>query len=255
LDKDKVIPLEDRLPQLKRERKQKANRRFAFYASLFFLLVLIVVYVQSPLSKINRIIVEGEQITARSDIVRASGLTANTHIWDIRSRKIADRVEQLRTIRSADVHTYFPNTVRIHVTEYGRKAYLSKGDRYYPILQNGAVLDDLPIGKLPTDAPILIHFTDKSALKAVSAGLSALPTQAVRNISDIHYQKSSDMEDNLLLYMNDGNRIIASTKTFSKNIKFYPKIIAGLPEGKKGTIHLSVGSYFVPYQQSGSNNK
>lgn len=71
MDKKKVVALENRLPQLKKERKQRANRRFAFYASLFFLLILIVVYFQSPLSRVHSISVSGEQIVSEDQVIKA----------------------------------------------------------------------------------------------------------------------------------------------------------------------------------------
>lgn len=255
MEKDKVVPLEDRLPQLKKERKQKANRRFIFYATVFFLLILIVVYFQSPLSRVRHISVTGEQIAGTESVVRASGISQKTHIWDIRTDEAEKKIEKLPTVKSAEVRTNFPNQVNIQIKEFNRKAYLFKGGRYYPILQNGAILSEMPEDKLPVDAPVLVGFENPEMLKKVAEGLSGLPQQVIHSISDIHYINSQAGEDDLVLYMNDGNRIVASTRTFAKNIRLYPGIAANLPEGTHGTIHLSVGSYFVPYDETKEKNR
>lgn len=255
MSEKKVIPLEDRLPQLKKERKQRANRRLSFYATVFFILILAIVYFQSPFSRVNRIIVTGEQIVSQKKVIDASGVSNRTHIWDIRTGNVADRIKKLPTVKSAAVHISFPNTVRIRVQEYQRKAYLLKGGKYYPILQDGAVLTAISATALPTDAPILIGFNSPKALKAVGEGLTGLPGDLLHDISDVHYIASHAGGDDLILYMNDENQIVASTKTFSQNIRLYPEIAANLPKGKKGTVHLSVASYFVPYNSVNSNNR
>lgn len=246
MDRKKVVSLEDRLPQLKKERKQRANRRFIFYASFFFLLILVVVYFQSPLSKVDQISVSGEQLASPEKIVEASGISKQTHIWDIRSAGAEKKIEQLPTVQTASVRTVFPNRVMIHIKEFDRKAYLQKSGGYYPILQNGTLLGKLPGNKLPVDAPVLYGFSRKTELQAVAGGLAKIPQQVIHSISDIHYISGSANDDNLVLYMNDGNRVVASAKTFEKNIQLYPEIAANLPKGAHGTIHLSVGSYFVP---------
>lgn len=254
MDRNKVIPLEDRLPQLKKERKQKANRRFALYATIFFLLILAAVYFQSPFSRVSQISIEGQQIVSKEKVLQASGISNATHIWDVRSVNAENRIEKLHTVRKAMVHVAFPGAVTIRIQEYARKAYLLKNGKYFPILQNGTLLGPLQGTAMPMDAPVLVNFSDASALKAVSEGLTVFPAQLVHSISDIHYINSPGDPDNLMLYMNDGNRVVANTKTFAQNMKLYPEILANLPKGEHGTVHLSIGSYFVPYQSPKSNN-
>ncbi|BBN98576.1 cell division protein FtsQ/DivIB [Sporolactobacillus terrae] len=246
MDKKKVVALEDRLPQLKKERKQKANRRFALYATVFFLLVLIVVYIQSPLSRVQSITVQGEQITSSARVIKASGISNKTHIWDIGEKAVTRKIKKLPAVRSVTIKKKFPNHVTLSIREYTRKAYLQKNDGYYPILQNGAMLNKLSKGTFPFDAPVLIGFSEQDAIKKVAEGLSGISKQMAHNISDIHYIKASENNEDLVLYMNDGNQVVASTRTFVKNIKLYPEIVANLPKDQRGTIHLSVGSYFVP---------
>lgn len=242
----KVIPLEDRLPQLKMERKKRASRRFAFYTLIFFLLMLSVIFFQSPLSRVNQIRISGEQIASEASILKASGISNATHIWDVHAQSITRKLQKVPSVAHATITVSFPNIVTIRVQEYGRKAYLLRQGRYYPILENGSKLSMLPKGKLPMDAPVLIGFNQTEALKRVAEGLSHVPRAIIHNISDIHYIGHASSGNDLILYMNDGNKVVASTRTFATNIRVYPEIAANLPKGKTGTIHLSVGSYYVP---------
>ncbi|MFT8361740.1 MAG: FtsQ-type POTRA domain-containing protein [Sporolactobacillus sp.] len=249
----KIISLEDRLPQLKKERKKKANRRFALYALVFFLLLIAVVYFQSPLSRVTDIQVSGQQIASKASVLKASGLSMRTHIWDVHAAAIENGIRKLPSIEHAAVSISFPNRVSIRVQEYGRKAYLLRGGRYYPILENGSTLPALRAQQLPMDAPILIGFHKKEALKQVAEGLAHIPQAIIHTLSDIHYIHRASSGNDLMLYMNDGNKVVASTRTFAQNIRLYPEIAANLPKGRTGTIYLSVGSYYVPDSESTGN--
>lgn len=242
----KVIPLEDRLPKLKQERRQKANRRFVFYAAVFFILVLIIVYFQSPLSKVSHVDVSGEHYTSRAAIIKQSGLSNRPHYWDADVKAISRRVERLPFVKSAAVKRHFPNRVTIRVQEYSRKAYLEENGAYYPIMENGTMLAKLPKGQLPVDAPVLIGFKHDRLLRETAEGLAHSPQNIIHSISDIHLIHDKEEDGNLVLYMNDGNRVLASTATFAKNMAAYPSIAKHLPKNKRGTIHLSMGAYFEP---------
>lgn len=75
MEKGKLIVLEDRVPKLQEQRKQKANRRLILYLSLFFILILFIVYSQSSLSNVSNIEVQGNKHVSDKDIVKASGLS------------------------------------------------------------------------------------------------------------------------------------------------------------------------------------
>ncbi|MCD8500622.1 MAG: hypothetical protein LRY71_01750 [Bacillaceae bacterium] len=40
MDKQKIVSLEDRIPKLKQQRKQRANRRLIIYLSTFFFAIV-----------------------------------------------------------------------------------------------------------------------------------------------------------------------------------------------------------------------
>ncbi|WP_052363785.1 hypothetical protein [Geomicrobium sp. JCM 19037] len=68
-DDQKVISVQDRIPALKEQRKKRANRRLILYVSIFFILIAAVVYFQSPLSHIQTIQVEGQEIGEEQEIL------------------------------------------------------------------------------------------------------------------------------------------------------------------------------------------
>ncbi len=58
-----------RIPSLKDQRKQRANRRLLFFLSFFFLLLLLMVYFQSPLSHVRNITVSGTQFIVEEEVI------------------------------------------------------------------------------------------------------------------------------------------------------------------------------------------
>lgn len=242
----KVIPLEDRIPKLKEQRRKKANRRFIFYITLFFILILVIVYVQSPLSRISHIEIKGNNYTSKSKILSKTKLSEHPHYWDVNPGKVESKVESIPTIKKAQVNKAFPGTVTIQLTEFQRIAYLDKNGTYYPILENGTLRDPLAKGKLPVNAPILIGWNENKALDHMAEQLSKTPPGILHAISEIHLSQTDRSDDKVVLYMNNGLKVVANIATFSNNIKAYPGIAENLPSDAKGTVHLQLGAYFEP---------
>ncbi|TCP29093.1 cell division protein FtsQ [Scopulibacillus darangshiensis] len=244
----KVIPIEDRIPKLKQQRRQKANRRFIFYITVFFILILAVIYFESPLSTISKITIEGNHYTPKQKVLKESGLSTDSHYWDIEPDKVAARIEKLPTVQSVDIQKVFPSNVTIKVKEFQRIAYLDKDGSYIPILENGSLLPRLGKGQLPINAPLLIGWKQDEHLKNMAKQLSKSPQAIIHNISEIHPAPKKGGDETVMLYMNNGLKILANISNFSEKILAYPGIAEKLPKGTKGIVHLQVGAYFKPDQ-------
>src|SRR5699024_12476680 len=81
MEKEKVVSIEDRIPKLKESRKKKANRRLLFYLSIFFVLIAIIVYLQSQLSHIRHVDIQGNHELTEDEVIAESGLTMGDNIW------------------------------------------------------------------------------------------------------------------------------------------------------------------------------
>src|SRR5699024_7539769 len=113
-----VLSIEDRIPKLKQARKKKTNRRLIFYLSIFFLLVSLVVYLQSPLSNIKTIKVTGNAVLSNEEIIKLSGLTDQTNIWSINKNEISEILQENPMVSDATVKRSLPQTVEITVDEF-----------------------------------------------------------------------------------------------------------------------------------------
>ncbi|MGG6448131.1 cell division protein FtsQ/DivIB [Pseudobacillus badius] len=246
MEKGKIISIEERIPKLKKLRKRKTNRRLIFIISLFFLILLAVGYFQSPLSKVASIEVKGNQLTPAAEIIAHSGIEKGENIWKAGARQAEKNLERDPKIQQADVSVTFPNRVKISVKEQQKLAYLSKGKKLFPVLNNGTILKEA-VGSTPEQLPILYNFKAGAELDQLMDSLEQLPSEIVNSISEIYYAPKKTDSRHIQLFMNDGFEVSATLKTFPEKMVYYPAIISQLDPNVKGVIDLEVGSYFKAY--------
>lgn len=247
---NKVVPIENRIPKLKEQRKQKANRRFIIYITLFFLLILIVIYLNSPLSLIGSISVKGNHYVSTKEILTTSKISRSTHIWDVHSSQLQNHIKTIPAISSVHMKRVFPNKLIITVHEYRRIAYLKNEKGYVPILENGSFLPNLQKGSIPINAPILVHWQKGKVLNQFAKKLSECKPEILTQISEFDYTPIKDDDQAITLYMNDGNKVLADINNFDKKIVYYPEILASLNKGDKGIVDMRIGMRFTPYAKS-----
>jgi cell division protein FtsQ len=251
LEKGKVVVLEDRIPKLKQQRKQKANRRLIFYLSIFFLLLLCVIYFQSPLSNVSSITIEGNRNVSTSEIKKISGLTTKTSFWKIDNEMVEKKIEEHIEIKNAEVQKVFPNKILIKIEERKRVAYILKNAKYIPILENGMLLKNKHGDVVPADAPVLVHWKKAEDIQEMAKELKKLPNSIKNSISEIHHTPEPTDPLHITLFMNDGFEVSATVRNFAKKMLAYPSIVSKLDPTVKGVIHLEVGAYFKAYEQKG----
>lgn len=248
MEKGNIVSIEDRIPKLKHQRRKKANRRLIMLLALFFILIAGVIYFQSPLSKVKKITVSGNESYSSEQIIEKSGLSLDSNVWKINRGEVEKRLKKIQEIKQADVKVNLPNNVVIELEEYNRLAYISKGKNFYPVLENGNILGEKKIDEIPVNAPILIGFKEGKVLDEMIASLKELPEDVINSISEIHSRPTKTDKYLIKLYMNDGFEVNATLRTFSEKMAHYPSIVSQLDPSKKGVVDLEVGSYFKAYE-------
>ncbi|MCA0969366.1 cell division protein FtsQ/DivIB [Halobacillus litoralis] len=250
MNERKVVSIEERIPRLKQTRKNKANRRLIFYLSILFMLIGLVIYLQSSLSHVRHIVVTGAGNVSEEEVTDLSGVTTDTNFWQVDADEIIKNIESHEEIIGATVSRDFPSTVEIEVEEAERIGYIVKNGQYRPILEDGTQLK--ATSTPPGDAPILAGFTKATYLKEMSKELKELPESVAQLISEIHWVPKEENPYQIRLYMNDGYQVLASIRNFSSKMPSYPSIVAQLEPGSEGIIHIDVGAYFEEFPNEGS---
>jgi cell division protein FtsQ len=255
MEKGKVVTLEDRVPKLKEQRKHKANRRLILYLSLFFILLSLIIYSQSSLSKVSAIIVSGDRHLTEEEIVHLSGISLKTSIWRVNEEKASNQILQHKEIKEAEVNRKLPNTVEIDVKEYNRIAYIYDEGNYFPVIENGKILAAIELDSLPDDAPLMMNWNQGDTVEEFIGELMKLPESIIYAISEIHHTPSEVDPYHITLFMNDGFEVSATVRDFSNKMSAYPSIVAQLDPNQKGVINIEVGTFFKPYETVGDEDQ
>ncbi|MFC2950194.1 cell division protein FtsQ/DivIB [Virgibacillus sediminis] len=247
MSQKKIVSIEERIPKLKQARKKKANRRLVFYLSIFFILISIIIYLQSPLSNIRSVEVNGNSLLTEDKAIAQSGLNESTNIWTIDKSEIISALTSNPMVESAEVSRDFPWTVKIDLKEYKHIGYVKEESSYFPILGNGRVLNQSENVTFKGDAPLLLNFTEEEHLHRMTTELDKLPMNLLNLISEIHWQPTESSKNNILLYMNDGYVVSGSIRSFAEKMQLYPSIVSQLDPESEGIIHIGVGAYFEEF--------
>lgn len=248
MSKKNIVSIEDRIPKLKQARKKKANRRLIFYLSIFFFLISIIVYLQSPLSHIKTIDVNGNTYVSDEEIIESSNLTTDTNIWTINRSEIVQLINKNPILESVTVSRKLPWTIEIQVTEQQIIGYIRNETAYNPVLGNGEILN-VTNDTLNGDAPLIYGFDDDAYLHRMAEELKELPSSIMKIISEVHWVPSEENKNNVLLYMNDGYIVKGTIRDFAEKMEVYPSIVAQLDPEEKGIIHIGIGIYFESFNQ------
>ncbi|WP_188205727.1 cell division protein FtsQ/DivIB [Alkalibacillus aidingensis] len=244
----KIVSIEDRIPQLKQARKRKANRRFILYLSVILLLVLVIVYMQSPLSHVKSVEVENNGVVSVEQITDLAGIDWDESYWKQNTDEIALNIQEHPEIEQAEVERSWYNSFVISVQEYKRVAYQKDGESYYPILQNGELLSEVKLDKPRSDAPLLHGFEDSNYLSEISEQLASLPDSISLLISEIYWDPDEVNRDRIRFYTVDGQEVVGVISNFASKMEVYPSISAQINDDLEGVLHIDVGAYFVPFE-------
>ncbi|MCF3942516.1 cell division protein FtsQ/DivIB [Oceanobacillus alkalisoli] len=243
-----IVSIEDRIPKLKEARKKKANRRLVFYMTIFFFLISIIIYLQSPLSEVKQVTVQNNAFVPDEEIVEISGLSEKQNIWAIDFAAVEETLENNPIIDTVTVDRKLPSTVAITVQEKEIIGILETEEgTYLPVLESGELLEMVEYQSFTGEAPLLIGFTDQEYLAKAANELNKLPKDILDLISEMYWQPTEDNKNNVLFYMNDGFIVQSSIRDFADGMTIYPSVVSQLDPEVKGVIHMGVGVYFEAF--------
>lgn len=237
----------------------KVMQRYIPIVIINLLIIIIMSYLISPLSKVATIVVKGNEAVYDQQIIEESGIRSRHSVLELMRKKdttAENIVQNLPQVSESSVDISGFNEVIIQVKEYNTVAYIAKEQSYLRVLENGTVLDEeynVSIG----NQPVLTKFEEGAALDRMIEELSKVDMPILNLISEI--ELVTDRENSLFIrvYMNNGNRVLSLIPTFSEKIPYYPQMVKAV-NGKKGVFDMEAGVYFTPFvdeetEESGLN--
>ena len=213
---------------------------------LFGGVLLLMLYVISPLSKVDRVTVKGNHDLSAAAVEQATRVQPGRYIWGVMlSQHSASQQANRRNPQVAKVSYQLcgPRAVQITVRENPIVGTVEIGQRDYNVLANGQLKaakgDQSKIQYQSFD-----HHRQKLTTTAIQLGRLK---PVVRNgISTVCYQPQKNAPNRLVIYMRDGNTVYANLTTVGKKMAYYPAIAATMKE--PGVVDLQVGAFSYSYK-------
>jgi len=241
----------ERMPVLKEptpKPKRKGARRLIGVLYALFIVLLVVLFFRSSLSKISEVTVSGGRFATDEEILEAAGVGPGDPFFWPTSEAIAARVMKLDPVSSAVVRKTFPGKLHIEVAEYPAVAYgLAADGTIRAILSNGK---ERPIGAdSVVDRPVLRDWSGREAerLKLVDI-LSRLPDDLLSDFSEIMPYPSEAWPDRILIYTRTRFEIVTAVSLLAEKAE---TIRAVIETQEPGNITLLLADRYVPYAEDG----
>lgn len=241
--------LTDSLPEVTQQQRSGNRRRFVSIVVPFSIILLICLYIISPLSKVNRVVVRGNQELSANQVERASGLKTGRYIWNTtrnQEQTLKQAQKRNKQIKSLTVKRTGWRSIQITVSEYPTIGLVSKNGRLQQLLANG---ESIPAGEHINNFINYSGFSKSPVhLKIAAREIGKLPRSVRSAISDVTYSPTSINSDRLILLMNDGNTVYVTADELSSKMKYYPAIVSQM--NGRGVINLQYGAYSHGYKQT-----
>ncbi len=207
------------------------------------LVLLLSVYLLTPLSTIKNIEVKGNSNTQADDIKQASGIQDSDYTLALLLDKetYAERIKSNHWIESAKINYQFPTNFTIEVKEFDIVGYYVSGEEYYPILSSGTV-ESTPVNRLNLPETYLtVTFNDEQQVKELITGLSTISEDIKSQIQKIELAPSKATADLLKITMLDTDEVLVPLSELSKKLPYYSKIKPQLTE--PSVVDMEAGAY------------
>ena len=244
---DNTFLKEKRIRQLKKRRRMQLG----IVGGLLLLVVLILVYMYSPISLVKQVTVSGNHYVTTDDIKKTLKLGKDTRVYSYDSGAAEKRIEKHALIEQADIHKGLFNSLHVEIKEHEIVGITTVKDKEVPIIENGQILKEFN-ETLPNEAPYLEGFKGTEKQKIVEA-LEKMSRTTRAQISEIVHEPKKNQPHLIRLYMRDGIEVLGNTKTIASKLKYYPSMSQALEKDETGNlkqsgfIDLSVGATFIPY--------
>ena len=207
------------------------------------LVLLLSIYLLTPLSTIKHIEVKGNVQTQADDIKQVSGIQDSDYTLSLllNKEKHAEQIKSNHWIESAKIDYKFPTNFTIEVKEFEIVGYYVTGEDHYPILSSGTI-DSSPVNLLNLPETYLtVTFNDEQQVKELITGLSTISEDIKSQIQKIELAPSKATADLLKITMLDTDEVLVPLSELSKKLPYYSKIKPQLAE--PSVVDMEAGAY------------
>lgn len=221
---------------------RKRGRKLLVFLVLFFTALLLLLFFRSPLSKVSKIEVEGNQLVQSEDITKASGIQIENQFFGVSSSEVEEKIKQMKMISSVKVSKHFPGSIVIQVEEYPKVAFQFGADgRTQFVLADGTAVSTQGLLSI-VDKPFLTGFSqDDPSKDQLCKMLAALSSNFLYEISEIKpFEQTEAYPDKIKLYTRSGYEVITTVSYFPDKMEYLSAYIQNLKENNLSSRRLTL---------------
>ena len=247
-DKVVILPHEEALL----DERPRVRFKRALFSFIIIIVILGVVYLATPLSRLGVVYFEGLNSLTRSDLISLIDIDEDELFLSIRLSEVQESIESHPVVSQANVRRAWMNRIHIEVIEHEVGACALVEGEMFHILTDGEVLHE-SVGMRANCDEMMIHGLTQEEVDAGVLGLFVRQLMRVDSeIRDLiqlieHEPRYGDIY-RFSLSMIDGNVVKVTTHTIHDYLNLYFEFVVELEPGQTGTLHLDVGAFFEPHQ-------
>ncbi len=219
---------------------------------LFFAILLIVIFLNSSLSKVNNIEIIGNNLLKTEDILATISLKKNDYYFLFNSEKAKVKLEQNNIIKKVVVEKKFFGKIKIIIEEQKIVAFLQSNNNWLPVLENGIVLWNYPWENY-IDRPLISKYSSERNVQQLARELAKVSNEALNKISEIIDAPNEEEPNLIIVYTKDHIKIFVRLNEFADRINLYPQIVEELKtkNDKSGILYMLDAIWY----EKGSSDK
>lgn len=236
-----------RVKGIKHAQQISNTRRVLSVLIPFVIILLLALYIVSPLSKITSIQVTGNQDLTAAKVESAAQIKKGALIWRVLSqqKKLEQTAKKANPqIKSLKVSLTDPQSIRIKVTEYPIIGVIEHNGVNQLLIGNGRLspVKNHSISNFVRYAGFEHH---EKIMQQTARQIGSLPGAIRAGISEVTFAPTTSDAKRLRIYMNDGNEILVRSDNLNQKMRYYPSIASKMKEN--GVVDLQYGAFSYSY--------
>ena len=216
-----------RVVGIKRAQRVDNSRRVLSILVPFLIIMLLALYIVSPLSKIKKIQVTGNQDLSAAKVESAAQIKKGALIWRVlfQQKKLEQTAQKANPqVKTLKVSLTGPQSIKIKVTEYPIIGVIEHNGVNQLLIGNGRLtpVKNRSISNFVRYAGFEHH---EKIMQQTARQIGRLPAAIRGGISEVTFAPTTSDTKRLRIYMNDGNEILVR----SDNLNQKCAIILQLP--------------------------
>ncbi|WP_225209492.1 cell division protein FtsQ/DivIB [Limosilactobacillus avistercoris] len=238
-------PIGNKVVGIKKQRQNSSKKRISALMWLFGIVLLVMIYIILPISKITNITISGNNELTDREVEDASTIRPGRLIWTAwLGQKYLEHEARIKNpqVKTLEVSLRGLKSVHVAITENRLLGEAQVGKQKHAVLSNGQL-------QLTTAHNTNIDFqgfeSHRQQLEILGQQLGKLKPVISHGISSVKYQPTKESPHQVILYMKDGNTVKATLTNVGDKMKYYPSILTKMKG--QGVVDLRIGAYSYNY--------